>query len=327
VVSEYEHQVSFASLAFLSSPEVSAEHRLSPLINSYLQYLQQNLESLVKECETEQRLAIILDPRMRHVFKTIEFQSIGHLLDVCHGFEYELSHIEVPPDNTATDNLKQALADLQREVLTVNGQPLPPVRSRKELLQVLSQTLNSRSLFRKFRESREEYGLGRGSSRCRRGFHLSAIDGMTRRLLLAAGRTGSGGDAYFIVRDLFGGDEVQVVPRPADRNSLELVVRLSSISILCHATFDVHPKSLMEVCEPLIQLHTTTTEIIYLQEVRASDSDDGMGKVDNDDDSDDEEEDGRQLILQEKQTDKTGWKTVSIRPALYEKVVSWSTPS
>jgi hypothetical protein len=33
----------------------------------------------------------------------------------------------------------------------------------------------------------------------RRNFHLSAIDLLTRRLLIAASRTGNGGDAYFVV--------------------------------------------------------------------------------------------------------------------------------
>ena len=33
----------------------------------------------------------------------------------------------------------------------------------------------------------------------RRSFHLSTIDLLTRRLLIAASRTGMGGDAYFIV--------------------------------------------------------------------------------------------------------------------------------
>jgi hypothetical protein len=36
IVSEYEHNTSFASLAFLSSPEVSADSRLTPLITKYL---------------------------------------------------------------------------------------------------------------------------------------------------------------------------------------------------------------------------------------------------------------------------------------------------
>jgi hypothetical protein len=33
------------------------------------------------------------------------------------------------------------------------------------------------------------------------------------------------------------------------------------------------------------------------------------------------------MVLQERKTDKTGWRTLSIRPALYERVEVWNTPS
>ena len=42
IVSEYEHGTSFASLAFLSTPEVNADSLLLPLIVKYLRYLQTN---------------------------------------------------------------------------------------------------------------------------------------------------------------------------------------------------------------------------------------------------------------------------------------------
>ena len=141
-----------------------------------------------------------------------------------------------------------------------------------------------------------------------------------------------GGDAYFIVRDLFGGEDVEVVPsialptygRMAKAGTIEILVRLASVTIKCHASFDVYPKSLVGECEPLIQLHTTTTETINLQEVRSSDSDDG-----NSQHSDDDSKEGgsSKHVIREKKTDKTGWRTLSIRPALYEKVEVWNTPS
>lgn len=394
VVSEYEHQVSFASLAFLSSPEDSAEQRLTPLVLSYLQYIKQHKESIRQDCEIECVLASVLNPKMRYMFKTIEFQSIGHLLEICQGFQYELQNIELPPPGIAagrslgsknpcddTTVLKQAIRDLQREVLTVNGHVLPPVKSRKELVQLLTQTLNSRSLFRRksrydrraksapVRVSQSEsegpflsgnegdYDLSEVEGQPsdmqkqqrdlepvysahprRQSFQLSTIDIMTRRLLVTSSRTGMGGDAFFVVRDLFGGDDIEVVPsRDAvgigttqpRTTSIEIVVRLSSVTIKCHASFDVYPKSSVGDCEPLIQLHTTTTETINLQEVRASDSEEYANKYKHgskcDDSSDDDE--CSKLVLQEKRTEKTGWRTITIRPALYEAVGEWNTPS
>jgi hypothetical protein len=249
VVSEYVHAVSFASLAFLSSPDDAAEQRLAPLVVSYLQYIQRNWERIVEDSEMERLLSTVIDRRMRHLFKTIEFQSIGHLLEVCEGFSYELQTIEVPPGMGRDSPLgggygddvvvKQAIRDLQREVLTVNGHVLPPVQSRKELVQLLAQTLNSRSIMKQTRkksgrrikscpslmqqaiasESSDNGIISSGNegdvdgsdckpqqpsggmrrSRRRSTFHLSTVDVMTRRLLVASSRTGLGGDAYFIV--------------------------------------------------------------------------------------------------------------------------------
>ena len=291
IACKYEHRTSFASLAFLSTPEVNAGAVLTPLIVQFLQHLQGDWERLVKECELERVLTRTLDPSMRKLFKTVEFQSIGHLLEVCYNYRSKLQAIELPPNLCATaenvgtlcnnhDAIRQALRDLRREIITVNGHVLPPVTSRKELVSMLTQTLNSRTLTanspkmkkpkgtrnrqaksrrpsslnpsdldsssegassnegsrKKFpiMPSFEKNGMASDTSgyespmlsssgydsslamdspvekaraakltpprRKRRGtLHLSAIDTLTRRLLIAASRTGNGGDAYFFV--------------------------------------------------------------------------------------------------------------------------------
>ena len=263
LVSEYEHGTSFASLAFLSTPEVNADSLLTPIVIKYLRYLQKDWETLVRECELERVLSRALDPTMRNMFKKIEFRSIGHLLEVCHENRSKLQNIELAPNvcavaeninNLCSDKeaLRQALRDLQREVIMVNGHILPPVTSRKELLHLLTQTLNSRTLTadrpRSAKKSKrkvhraqtypstiptaaetseddpalavakdgdflfsssemdssevdEDVGMKSPSRKNgnRHNFHLSTIDLLTRRLLIAASRTGNGGDAYFVV--------------------------------------------------------------------------------------------------------------------------------
>jgi len=301
IASEYEHRTSFASLAFLSTPEVNADSVLTPLIVKFLRHLQADWERLVNECELERVLIRAVDPSMRRMFKTAEFQSIGHLLEVCHSYRSKLQAIELPPNICATaenvgslcnnhDAIRQALQDLRREIITVNGHVLPPVTSRNELVSMLTQTLNSRTLTalspkkkrspsrtniksgNTFRghlteslsamstyqpdpelssdgaslndRQRKQYPLvptlektdvvsdisenessilsnsecesslamespvenarkkklSPSTRRRRKGkLHLSAIDTLTRRLLIAASRTGNGGDAYFFV--------------------------------------------------------------------------------------------------------------------------------
>jgi hypothetical protein len=292
IASEYEHRTSFASLAFLSTPEVNADSVLTPLIVKFLRHLQADWERLVNECELERVLIRAVDPTMRKIFKTAEFQSIGHLLEVCHSYRNKLQAIELPPNICATaenvgslynnhDAIRQAIRDLRREIITVNGQVLPPVTSRNELVSMLTQTLNSRTLTAPS-PSRKKRGTSRRKKKWEKGFrdpmteselssdgtssndrqrkqyphmptlakddvvvsdiseyessilsnsecesslamespvedarnkklpssnrrrrkgklHLSAIDTLTRRLMIAASRTGNGGDAYFFV--------------------------------------------------------------------------------------------------------------------------------
>ena len=376
MVLEYEHKTSFASLAFLSSPEKAADRNLTPMVLSFLRHLRCNWENLEADCDIELMLRKTLDAEMRHTFKTVEFRSIGHLLEVCQSFRAELQRIEFPPTANSImceeHAVQQALRDLKREIITINGQVLPPVTSRAELIQLLSQTLNSKTLatnHRRSRKGRRRHRTRRGDSQAaqaaqsiaytsesdgisflssddegttdnsapqssgdrRRNFRLSTVDFLTKRLLLAGSRTGTGGDAYLVVRDLFGGEDVEVVPSALPlpgqtrRETIEIIIRLASVTIRCHGSFDVYPRALVGTCEPLIQVHTTTQETISLQEVRAADS----GEDEENGDHEDSDVDGSKMkmVVKELVTEKTGWRTLSVRPALYEKIEVWNTPS
>jgi hypothetical protein len=243
VVSEYEHATSFASLAFLSSPENAAEQKLTPLILDYLRYLRLNWQNAEASCELEEMLRNCMNPQMRKTFKTVEFRSIGHLLEVCQSFRSELQQIQIQPsrqfrsvvetnggEETAStkDALRQAIRDLNREVITINGHVLPPATSSEQLSYLLSQTLNSQALTSTFvpnkptrgKKSKKERRLhgdrvsdlsesgnetnnsvGNDSAKSTsdgqsstgyRSFRQSTIDYLSKRLFLAAGRTGTG---------------------------------------------------------------------------------------------------------------------------------------
>lgn len=144
----------------------------------------------------------------------------------------------------------------------------------------------------------------------------------------------------FDSRDLFGGEGVEVVPSTVSpmgpyiqgqiSPTIELTVRLASIIIKCHSTFNVYPTPFTGECEALIQLHTTTTETIELHEVRVNENDNDDGTMYNGMEL--EEDDNRKrkptkLMLKEKTTANSGRKVLSIRPAKYEKVEDWHTPS
>ncbi|KAL7532889.1 hypothetical protein ACHAXR_009353 [Thalassiosira sp. AJA248-18] len=354
LASEYEHKVSFASLAFLSSPDNSAENHLTPLLTKYFEYLKMDWESLVSKCELERMLRTVLDSDLRHYFKNAVFHSVGNILDECRREREGLDNIALPPPwkegvfgmagggdtkddvDTAIKKycsdaalVKQALRDLRREVITVNGQILHPAHSHMELAENIGQILNSKQMMLSLSTPRSSKMFRRSSRKKRTtnytsdfGLELESdfsgtesdasltgkidvglVDVLARRLLIAASRTGTGGDAYFIVRDLFGGDEVEVVPHHSsgskvNQGTIEIIIKLSSVIIKSHAKFDIFPKPIVSDSDALIQFHTTTTETITLQQNR----------------------EGSLTSLKEKKSNMTGWRTLAIRPAYYERI-------
>ena len=351
LATQYEHKVSFASLAFLSSPDNSAETHLVPLLTKYFEYLQMDFKDLVSRCELERMLRTVLDSDLRHFFKTSVFHSVGHILDECRRERESLDNIALPPPwvegvfgmaaggedikgnvdaaiqqyVSDQDLVKQSLRDMRREVITVNGKVLPAAHSHMELAEHLGEILNSLSHMSPRKQ------LGRKKS-CRRrqslytsdfGLELESdfsgseseasliskidvglVDVLARRLLISASRTGTGGDAYFIVRDLFGGEEVEVVPHHSphgkmNQGTIEIIVNFNQVIIKCHNKFDIFPKPIVSDMDALIQFHTTTTEVIALQQTRDA---------------------SYLTTLKEKQTEMTGWRTLAIRPAYYERV-------
>lgn len=353
LASEYEHKVSFGSLAFLSSPDNSVETHLAPLLTKYFEYLQMNWESLVSKCELERMLRTVIDREVRHYFKNAVFHSVGNILDECRRERESLDNIALPPPwkegvfgmigsgDTKGDVdaaikqycsdpalIKQALRDLRREVITVNGQILPPAHSHMELAEYLGQILRSSQMMFSLTSPRRSMMVKRKSTRKRSSYasdfglelesdfsgtesdasltgklNVGLVDVLARRLLIAASRTGAGGDAYFIVRDLFGGDEVEVVPHHGgngkdNQGTIEIIVKMTSVIIKSHAKFDIFPHPIISDSDPLIQFHTTTTETITLQQSHEASL----------------------TTLKEKKTDMTGWRTLAIRPAYYERV-------
>ncbi|EJK50064.1 hypothetical protein THAOC_31003 [Thalassiosira oceanica] len=353
LATQYEHKVSFASLAFLSSQNNSAELYLSPLLMRYFDYLQLEWESIVDMAEVERMLRAVLDEDLRQFFKDAVFNSVGHILNECRREREALDNIALPPPWTnggavskgdvqkAMESylrdpklVKQALRDLRRETITINGQVLPPAQSQAELAEYLNEVIQSnqmtialsprgskasrrRSKMKMMRTNyTSDFGLeteslesgGESDTSLAGRIDSNFVSMLTRRLLISASRTGAAGDAYFIVRDLFGNEDVEVVPHQSHgsikQGTIEIVVKSRSVTIKTHAKFDIFQKPVMKE-ESLIQFHTTTTETIALSAAREDSC----------------------TILREKQTSSTGWRSLAIRPAYYEKVPQLQTNS
>jgi len=358
---QYEHKVSFASLAFLSSQNNSAETHLAPLLMRYFEYLQLEWEALVDMAEMERMLRAVLDEDLRRFFKNAVFHSVGHILDECRREREALDNIALPPpwtngggggggggggskgdvqkamESYLCDSklVKQALRDLRRETITINGQVLPPAQSQEELAEYLNEAIQSNKMIIAFsprgskasrRRSKmkmmrtnytSDFGLetesfesgGESDTSLAGRIDSNFVSMLTRRLLISASRTGAAGDAYFIVRDLFGNEDVEVVPHHSHgsikQGTIEIIVKSRSVTIKTHAKFDVFQKPVINETDALIQFHTTATETIALSAVREDSC----------------------TILREKQTSSSGWRSLAIRPAYYEKVPQLQTNS
>lgn len=168
-------------------------------------------------------------------------------------------------------------------------------------------------------------------------------------------------------QDLFGGDDVVVVPSAIPDScwkknhgshkksigTIEITVLLSSVVIKVHGRYNVYPKGPKinpDFCEPLIQLHTTTSEKIALRTVRVCDSnsteDNGYNETSKTSWCPNQTSNillnsnpmanatnatavvnstSGSFVLQEQITETTGQRFLSVKPARYKKVSMWVT--
>ncbi|GMI32337.1 hypothetical protein TeGR_g4753 [Tetraparma gracilis] len=205
----------------------------------------------------------------------------------------------------------QAMADLKRERLFVNGREVVGrvLASRRELVAVLTEAIEQGAVSSvpvnkrggKGEEAAGGYssggslasGEGSGaasdsdsaaagsegeSSRNRppriarrRRFDMSAIEAIVGRVLLACSRTHSGGDMYFAVDDLFGGEGVSLRPVAAvggDVSCIEISVYLGRIDVVTRAFWEVWPGDAAEGAGPLLVVGGKMRESVELALVR-----------------------------------------------------------
>lgn len=292
MVSDYERKTSYASLDFLSSPEHAAVKNLTPMVVQYLCHLRSNWGAFEADCEMELLLQLSLDPVMRSTFKTVEFYSMDHLLEVCQEFRTEMQHVQVPAALVLPTSGEEAY-DLQREIITVNGHVLPTVKTYDELTKWLSKTLHSRRLRKQGKHGRRfdpritpivsyssasdsESSILSSGADSKPKKH--SVDLLAKHVLNAA----RGKFAHVVACDMFGGEDVQVVPSPMSlptqsrRETIEIAAgRSGSVTIRRHGSFEVCPKELPG-SNPLIQINTMTQETISLEGRKKTQEESGL---------------------------------------------------
>jgi len=261
-------------------------------------------------------LRAVLDRDLRFFFKNAVFHSVGHILDVCRDERGFLDNIALPPPWKEGVFGKSSGGDGSKDMDAAINSYCSEILNSSQMKKSLGDTRGSVTRNSKRRSKKRvtnytsDFGLesesdffsgGESDSSVASKVDVGLVDVLARRLLIAASRTGAGGDAYFVVRDLFGGDEVEVVPHHSsgrvNQGTIEIIVKMTSAIIKSHAKFDIFAKPCGD-SDPLIQFHTTTTETLTLQQ----------------------SVDGSTVLLKEKKTKMTGWRTLAIRPAYYENI-------
>mmetsp|Transcript_6272 Transcript_6272/g.18318 ORF Transcript_6272/g.18318 Transcript_6272/m.18318 type:complete len:757 (-) Transcript_6272:377-2647(-) len=98
--------------------------------------------------------------------------------------------------------------------------------------------------------------------------HHSLVKHLVMRTIHAASRTANGGDAFFIVQDLYGGDGVLVKQSAVTAPPIELDVALEGIVIRSLDSYEIyHEQEVVEAtveAHPLMLMQTTMSETIEL---------------------------------------------------------------
>ena len=123
LVTTYERQHSFFQTA-----EANANRVLVPALRELLVWLRQNEDSLVANSATEGMLAVIPED-LRHKLKTQVYYSADHFFEVFNQLRPRLAKLPIPLHPLLEDttmDAAQAMKDMHRERLTLNGPEVAP---------------------------------------------------------------------------------------------------------------------------------------------------------------------------------------------------------
>lgn len=176
--------------------------RLGSRVEKLIRWVRAKAVSLRMGCSLEELLCSV-DPALREALRQQEYESAEHFLQVFKGFEDKgLRNMRVPCSASSCGGeqarprecsrfdlvVTQVLKDVSRERLVVDGEEVLPSDVQQRLAALL---------------------LSKATAQPSNG--LDVVEAV-RRVLQAASRTVFGGDTFFLVRELFGGEGVVVAP-------------------------------------------------------------------------------------------------------------------
>jgi len=270
LVTNYEKQHSFFQTA-----ESNARRVLAPALKELVQWLRKNEDSLVANSATEGMLAVIPDD-LRHQLKTQTYYSAEHFLEVFNTLRPRLHKLPIPLHPLLEDttmDASQAMKDMARERVTLNGPEVSPLDVPRLLSDLIHGLLDDRLACDDAANGTEtprrppaaveesaaagEGGTAETGSLTSPGggvlqrharVHSSLTEHLVMRTINAASRTTSGGDSFFIVQDLYGGDGVLVKQSAVTAPPIEISVDTAGITVMSQDSYEIfHEEEVAEV--------------------------------------------------------------------------------
>jgi hypothetical protein len=213
----------------------------------FFTWLGQNRHGLARLCRVAQVLSCI-DPKLRAWLRGEEYESPKQLI-AAYNLKYKtlLQAIALPCQSFDSDDLVQAIKDVQREEISVNGTPVMGVNVQSELLKAVRIALPDVS--------------------------PALVEMLVEVALLSASRTTAGGDGYFIVEDLYSSEGMVLVPmRQRQPRSSDTGIAMSVTAKGIHITLrDRHGlyvqdslagSDLAEQAPPMMEFETAMTGFV-----------------------------------------------------------------
>mmetsp|Transcript_1634 Transcript_1634/g.2075 ORF Transcript_1634/g.2075 Transcript_1634/m.2075 type:complete len:659 (+) Transcript_1634:104-2080(+) len=288
----YEKQHSFFQTA-----DSNARRVLAPLLAELLQWLRRNEDSLVANSATEGMLAVIPED-LRYQLKNQVYYSAEHFLEVFNTLRPRLEKLPIPLHPLLEDttmDAAQAMKDMHRERLTLNGPEVPSTDVPILLFDIIHELLNAQLLKENIepesstttatneegKESTEgvmDTGTvkpplvatatngatsGGDAMNARHDMpHSCLTDHLVMRTINAASRTASGGDAFFIVQDLYGGDGVLVKQSAVTAPPIEIIVDMNGVTVRSQDSYEIYHEQEVTEAEDAIPLMIMSTAMI-----------------------------------------------------------------
>mmetsp|Transcript_19226 Transcript_19226/g.28378 ORF Transcript_19226/g.28378 Transcript_19226/m.28378 type:complete len:468 (+) Transcript_19226:28-1431(+) len=226
---------------------------LRPLLLRFCSWLRENKESLVVSIQNDKLLSC-LDQKLRRKLKEQVYHSADHFLEVFESFEHLLTDVKIELSEEegkvlrSDSKLEQTMKDIKRERFVFGGMEVGP----DELV------------FQLKSELRKIFGERSGENVEKK------VEGVFRLVLNSASRTTSGGDSFFVVNDLFGGEGVLIKPTREPQKHIEIdFLPGPAISVTAVNTYDIfHLSDVVEADDDrpvaLMTIETTAKENFVL---------------------------------------------------------------